>query len=236
MPGRTRGPIVDDSSLHADGREPPQKEGTMKVADVMTRDVVTVEAGASLKDAARLLAANRISGLPVVTSDGTVLGIVSEADVIAKEHELAGNAPRAADHPLHDARVVGEAMTAPALTIEPNRRVSFAAALMSEHDVNRLPVVEDAKLVGIVTRADLVRAFIRTDAEIAQEIHEDVVERSMRIDPADVQVEVDGGEVTLRGRVGSHADAELLPTLVGRVPGVVTVHSNLGWAKDEQDA
>lgn len=73
----------------------------MNVADVMTHDVVTVEPGASLEEAARLLAANRVSGLPVVTSEGAVLGIVSEADVLAKESVVAGNPPRAEGHGLH---------------------------------------------------------------------------------------------------------------------------------------
>lgn len=205
----------------------------MNVTDVMTHDVVTVEPGASLKEAARLLAANRVSGLPVVTSEGAVLGIVSEADVLAKESDVAGNAPRAEGHDLHDARVVGEAMTAPALTIEPSRRVAAAAKMMVEHSVNRLPVVENGKLVGIVTRADLVRAFVRTDAEIATEIREDVVEHSLRLDPDEVQVEVNDGEVTFRGRVDNRADAELLPKVAGRVPGVVTVHSQLTWTSDE---
>jgi len=205
----------------------------MKVADVMTRDVVTVEPGASLKEAACLLTVNHVSGLPVVTSDGALLGIVSEADVLAKETEVAGNLPRAEGHGLLDARVVGEAMTAPALTIESSRRVAVAAKMMIDHGFNRLPVVDDEKLVGIVTRADLVRAFIRPDAEIAAEIREDVVERSLRLDPNEVQVEVNDGEVTLRGRVDNRADAELLPALAGRVPGVVTVHSQLTWASDD---
>lgn len=204
----------------------------MNVADVMTHAVVTVEPGVSLKEAARLLAANRVSGLPVVTSEGAVLGIVSEADVLAKESEVAGNAPRTEGHGLLDARVVGEAMMAPALTIEPSSRIVVAAKTMVEHGVNRLPVVENGKLVGIVTRADLVRAFIRTDAEIATEIREDVVEHGLRLGPGKVQVEVDDGEVTLRGRV-DRADAELLPTFVGRVPGVVTVHSKLTWTGEE---
>jgi CBS domain-containing protein len=205
----------------------------MKIADVMTRDIITVDPGASLKEAACLLTVNRVSGLPVVTSDGVLLGILSEADVLAKESEVAGNAPRAEGRGLLDAHVVGEAMTVPALTIESSRGVAVAAKMMIDHRVNRLPVVQDGKLIGIVTRADLVRAFIRTDAEIATEIREDVVERSLRLDPHEVQVEVNDGEVMLRGRVDSRADADLLPALAGRVPGVVTVQSEVGWYSDD---
>ena len=96
-----------------------------------------------------------------------------------------------------DARLVGEAMTTPAVTIESHRPVSVAARRMLERGVNRLPVVEEGKLVGIVTRADLVRAFVRSDAEIASEIRDDVVVRDLRLGGAKLHVEVEDGQVTL---------------------------------------
>jgi CBS domain-containing protein len=198
----------------------------MKVEDIMTREVVTVPPGASLKEAAHLLVEHRISGLPVVDDHAHVLGVVSEADVLRKE---------AVDGPKLEARVVGEAMTAPALTIEAHRPVRLAARLMIEKGVNRLPVVDDGTLVGIVTRADLVRAFVRTDAEIAQEIREDVVVRGLWLDKHSVQVEVDDGEVTLAGRLDTRADAELLQALVGRVAGVVGVQSKLDWTDNDTE-
>lgn len=213
----------------------------MKVGDVMTREVVTVPPGASLKEAARLLVEHRISGLPVVDNQDHVLGVVSEADVLPKEAAgLPLRRPLAwltgqleVDRSKLEAHLVGEAMTAPALTIEPNRPVGAAAKLMVEKGVNRLPVVEDGKLVGIVTRADLVRAFVRSDAEIAQEIRDDVVVRGLWLDKHTVQVEVEDGEVTLAGRLDNRADAEVLEALVSRVPGVVGVHSKLAWTDDD---
>jgi CBS domain-containing protein len=216
----------------------------MKVGDVMTGEVVTVPPGASLKEAARLLVEHRISGLPVVDNQNHVLGVVSEADVLPKEvTELPLRRPLAwltgqlkVDRSKLEAHLVGEAMTAPALTIEPNRPVGAAAKLMVEKGVNRLPVVEDGKLVGIVTRADLVRAFVRSDAEIAQEIRNDVVAGDVWLEKRSVQVEVEDGEVILTGRLDNRADAAVLEALVRRVPGVVGVRSKLAWRDDETES
>jgi len=207
----------------------------MKVAELMTRDVVTVTPETSLKDAASLLSTRKISGVPVVDASGTVIGIFSEADILAKE---SGERPRGgllgwlleADVALDDkirARTVGEAMTAPVITIAPNRPVHEAAARMVSESVNRLPVVEDGKLVGIVTRADLVRAFTRTDAEIAREIETEILRRTLWLEPGAVTVTVTDGTVRLEGEVETETDAELLPVFVARVPGVVSVDATL---------
>jgi CBS domain-containing protein len=193
--------------------------------------VGTVLPGASLKQAAQLLVEHRISGLPVVDDHGHVLGVVSEADVLPKEAgELPGQ-PLAwlvgfdveADRSKLEARLVGEAMSSPALTIEGDRPVGRAARLMIEKDVNRLPVVEGEELVGIVTRADLIRAFVRSDAEIAAEIRDDVIVGDLGLDKRSVQVEIEDGEVTL-ATIGQTVDAHALEALVSRVPGVVAVH------------
>jgi CBS domain-containing protein len=103
--------------------------------------------------------------------------------------------------------LVGEAMTTPAVTIEAHRPVSLAARRMLETGVNPLPVNDDGKLVGIVTRADVVRAFVRGDAEIARVIRDDVVVCGLRLDGHSVQVEVEDGEVTLNGMLDNRADA-----------------------------
>jgi len=204
----------------------------VKVADVMTTDVVTVRPETSLKDVARILSARGISGLPVVDDTGRVLGVISEADILAKErrpveetvHRRLRRERRDRRDDKRDARTAGEAMTAPAITIPAHRWIDAAAALMLDCGVNRLPVVDrDGLLVGIVTRADLVRAFVTGDDRIANEIREEVLRRELWLDPADFDVSVHEGDVELAGRVDSDAQRELLAQRVRLVPGVVSV-------------
>jgi predicted transcriptional regulator len=124
-------------------------------------------------------------------------------------------------------------MTSPALTIEPCRPVAEAAKLMVEKGINRLPVVSGGRLVGIVTRADLVRAFHRPDEEIEHEISDDVLLSTLWIDPGRVSISVSNGEVSLSGEVETRTQAELVEAYVRRVPGVVDVHSELTWTVDD---
>jgi CBS domain-containing protein len=212
----------------------------MRVKDVMTSPVLTVGLDASLKEVAELLSHYRISGLPVTNGSGRVVGVVSEADFLYKERVakekrgllgllLEGGTD--AREKLN-AATAGQAMTAPAITIEPTLTVAEAAAIMLDEKINRLPVVEGDTLLGIVTRADLVRAFVRSDEEIAEEIREDVVLRSLWISPERVSVDVADGVVTLAGEVETQAEAELLPQFAQRVPGVVSVLSKLTWESD----
>lgn len=213
----------------------------MKVEDVMSRDVVTIDVSAPLRDVAALLAEKRISGVPVV-SEGAVVGVVSEADILAKERgetrERGGLFSfllddRATAELKLEARTAGEAMSAPAITIGSERSVSEAAGTMIDEGINRLPVVDaEGRLLGIVTRADLVKAFVRTDAEVADEIREDVLLRSLWISPESIAVSVEDGVVTLRGHVENRSTAEMLPEFVQRVPGVVSVLAEVTWDDD----
>lgn len=214
----------------------------MKVADVMTTELLTVRSETPLKEAAEILAAQKISGLPVVDAENHVVGVLSEGDILFKERGQAEHKSlfeRWLETPLPDvvskveARTVGEAMSAPATTIGPRRPLTEAAQTMIEYGIKRLPVVDaDGKLIGIVTRADLVRAFVRSDAEIEQEIRDDVIRRTLWIAPETVEVTVDHGEVRLTGEVETKADAELIPAFVQRVPGVVSVLSKLRWHEE----
>jgi len=211
----------------------------MKVQEVMTTAVVTARPDATLKEAALLLAENGVSGLPVVDDAGTVVGVVSEADILAKETATKSGRRGVAQWLLDSrdpwletrfaARTVGQAMSSPARTIGPDRPIVEAATRMLEDGINRLPVVDaHGKLVGLVSRADLVRAFARSDEAIRREIEEDLLGRALWVDhPDDIRVEVTGGEVTLSGKVDSPADIELVPLHVRRVPGVVGVTSRL---------
>jgi CBS domain-containing protein len=213
----------------------------MKVRDVMTKDVLTVEPGTPLKDVARLLVEHRISGLPVVAGDA-VIGVVSEGDLLFKERgpsERKGVLgwlldPYGMEGQLKlEALDASDAMTIPPVTIESRRPLAAAAALMLEKKVNRLPVVDEGKLVGIVTRADLVRAFARSDAEIKHEIEHDVLTRSLWLEPSEIAVTVADGEVRLDGRVDRRTEAEVAEVLVGKVAGVVSVDSRLAWSEDD---
>ena len=210
----------------------------MKVSDVMTRDVVTVEEDTPLKDVAELLLEHDISGVPVVY-EGHVVGVVSETDILYKERGPEGE-PRGTISWLLDtpevnfrrklaARTAGEAMSSPPVTIRPSRPLAQAAAMMLEHRVNRLPVVDGDRLVGLVTRSDMVRAFARSDAEIEQAIREDVFLRTLWQSSEGVVVDVSGGEVVLRGEVHSEAQADAIRVFAARVPGVVAVESYLAW-------
>jgi CBS domain-containing protein len=165
-----------------------------------------------------------------------VVGVVSESDIVQKE-AAAQPHPRSLLRRLHldggdpraklEARTAGEAMTSPALTIGADRAVAEAAALMVQKGVKRLPVVAGPKLTGIVTRADLVRAFLRTDDEIAHEIREEVVLGTFAVPPENLHLEVRGGEVTLGGEVDTPEVAALIEAFVKRVAGVVRVRSHL---------
>jgi CBS domain-containing protein len=214
----------------------------MKVDEIMTTDVLTVAPETSLKEAADLLVEKQISGLPVVSPERTVLGVLSESDILFKER------PRPEEKPLlqrllgredpglrtkPDALTAGEAMTTPPITIEPFAPVSVAAERMLEARVHRLPVVVRGKLAGLVTRADLVRAFVRSDEEIEREIR-DVVNLCDADGP--VEIAVERGVAELTGTLYSRIDAEAIPALVEQVPGVVKVVAHLDWRWDPAKA
>jgi CBS domain-containing protein len=208
----------------------------MKVEQLMNRDVVTIAPETPLKQAAAILSLNRISGAPVCSRAGDVLGVISEADILRKEEgvrpdvggslqwllrRLDGETAKVA------ARTAGEAMTSPAVTIRATAPVSAAAQLMIEHGVNRLPVISNGELVGIVTRADLVRAFHRPDDEIAREIRDEVLVHALWLAPDALSVDVRDGVVTIRGALDTDADVEAAERLIRQVPGVLDVHADL---------
>jgi CBS domain-containing protein len=217
----------------------------MKVSELMTEKVLTIGPEAPIKDVAKVLVTNGISGLPVCDIEGDVLGVISEGDILYKEHDPAGGhiggplgwifegPPDPKSLVKADALTARKAMTSPAITIAPWESASQAARIMCERQVNRLPVVQNEKLVGIVTRGDLIRAFTRTDAELQEELEQDVLQRVMWIDPGKVAVNVENGVVTLSGRLPIRRDVELLNKLAARVPGVVAVESTVEWDVDE---
>jgi CBS domain-containing protein len=209
----------------------------MKIAQIMTTNVVTVPPSRSLKDAAEVMLQERISGLPVVSSNGDVLGVLSETDILFKERlqdtrrpGLLRRRPITSDDDAIKlaARTVGAAMTMPPVTIAANRTVAEAATMMLERGVNRLPVVDaDGRLVGLVARSDIVRAFARSDEEIERELREEALGADLWLDASRFEIEVTGGEVRISGEVETEADAEVVRRAVALVPGVVSVNARL---------
>jgi CBS domain-containing protein len=213
----------------------------LTVRDAMTWPVVTVRAETPLKDVARVLIDAGVSGIPVVGADGAVVGVVSEADFLFKGQGAGAVRHRRLARLIGDtresrqqlgkltARTAGEAMTAPALTIEPTRSLQAAAARMTEHGVNRLPVVEAGRLVGIITRADLVRAYLRTDDELAATIRDDVLFGLLWLDPRSFTVAVQNGEATVSGHVDRRSTAKIVEETIAMVPGIIAVTVRLSW-------
>ncbi|WP_433722193.1 CBS domain-containing protein [Nocardia sp. CA-129566] len=207
-----------------------------RVADVMARDVVTVPVDAPLPQVVRTLAERRVSGAPVVDANGSVVGIVTEADLLGKQAS-AGVAAQASTWRLWrrkffgrgvTARTAADFMSAPVITVEPGTRVSAAAAILARNHIKRAPVVDaDGRLRGIVSRKDLLSVYLRADAELAAEIRSEVLDRAMWVPPTDVTVEVSGGVATLRGKVERRSMIEVITALATAVDGVVEVRNEL---------
>lgn len=221
----------------------------MYVRDAMSRGVLTVRPETPLKDVARLMVERGISGVPVVDDDGLVVGVVSEADFVLKERGVEGIHHRLLSRLIGDstetelefAKVVaeraGSAMTSPAITIEATAPLREAATLMVDRRINRLPVLEGGRLVGIVSRADLVRAYLRSDADLEAAIREQVLSRELweEEDPAQVNVAVLEGVAHLSGTVDRRSSADLIAAHVAAVEGVVGVQSELAWRLDDAE-
>jgi CBS domain-containing protein len=211
----------------------------MIVRDVMTENVFTVAADTPLKVVATRMLEYGVSGMPVVKDEEQVVGVVSETDILFKERP-APDRKGVVDWLMHygedpplaklDARTAGEAMTTPAVTIASGRPVAHAAELMLDLGIDRLPVVDSGRLVGILTRADLVRTFIRDDGEIEQDIREDGIVRTFWMASDGLTITVKQGDVQLEGRVDSEEVADSIATFARQVPGVVSVDSKLTWS------
>ena len=213
----------------------------MNVRDLMTTDVVTVRADMPLKEVARLLLERRISGVPVVGEDGAVLGVVSEADFLRKEagdpaqrrrlglRWLVHDRHAEEDRQRVAAVSAGEAMTRPAVTIGADRPLSEAARRMTDGRIKRLPVVEDGRLVGILTRTDVVRAYARTDDELFG-----AVSNAIRAVDGLRVVSVDEGVARLAGTVASRSLAGSIFDVVRGIDGIVAVDDrDVTWLAEE---
>ena len=214
------------------------------VKDVMSAEVVAVRRGASFKEMAASLRQYRVSAFPVIDDDGRVIGVVSEADLLAKEALADGQAgiPGAVTGLLHrkqqekaDALTAGEMMTHPAVTVRPDDTVEHAARMMYTLQVKRLPVVDAGGcLIGIVSRSDVLAVFDRPDSEILAEITDDVILHEFLIDPAMFVVTIRDGVVTIRGNLESANLGHELVTKIRHVRGVVAVRDELSYPPAER--
>ncbi|MFG2680020.1 CBS domain-containing protein [Streptomyces sp. NPDC048392] len=224
------------------------------VGEVMTQDVVQAHRETPFKDVVRLLDRHRISGLPVVDDDDKVVGVISETDLVRRQAALStdgrarrfpirppGRSVRRADATARGAmaqELIGttarELMSTPAITVHPEQRIADAARVMERHSVERLPVVdEEDRLIGIATRRDLLRVFLRTDDEIRQEVLDEVATRALGLPTHSVAVSVRDCIVTLAGALRHRGDIPLALRLTYRVDGVVGVVNSLTFHVDD---
>jgi CBS domain-containing protein len=214
------------------------------VRDVMTTEVVTVEPSTPFKEIAARLAQHRISAVPVVDAGRRVLGIITEADLLLKQEHpdpkadisLIWTRRRRRERAKAAAAVAGKLMTAPAATVAPTATVTEAARRMHTAGVKRLPVVDETgRLVGIVSRADLLKVFTRPDEAIRSQIISEVIVGELMMDPSRFFIEVDDGVVLLQGKVERSSLIPYLVRAVRHVEGVVRVEDQLSFDVDDYD-
>lgn len=220
----------------------------MKAADIMVKDVVTTGPEASVQELATLMLERRISGLPVVDGSGRLLGIVSEGDLIRRPEIdtdrvklgwlrlLLSDEARARDFVKSHGRKAREVMTQPAISVAADAPLAEVVRLMARHRIKRLPVVDKGRLVGLVTRTDLLRAVAARQAVAPADVKDE--ELRARIDAmlreedwaasAVVYVQVEKGVAQLWGTVESQEQREALILAVRGVPGVKDVQPHLG--------
>ncbi|MGW1884586.1 CBS domain-containing protein [Streptomyces sp. NPDC001970] len=209
-----------------------------KVGNLMVGEVVSVVPSTPFKEVAKQLAEHDISGLPVLDEDDRVLGVVSESDLLVRQAS-AGSAGRERRYHAHgagpvpdsdkrDALTAAELMTGPAVTVHADDTVAEAARTMLRRSVERLPVVdEEDRLVGIVTRRDLLQVFLRPDPEIRRRVIAEVLVDTLGLAPDAVGVHVVDGVVTLEGLLEKRSEIPVLLRLTEQLDGVVSVTDRL---------
>ncbi|MGB2569948.1 CBS domain-containing protein [Micromonospora citrea] len=215
---------------------------TWQVQDVMTTQVAAVREGTAYREIVDLLTGRHVTAVPVVDGARRVLGVVSEADLLHKVELLGQPHERRIFPSRHDrearakagATLAVDLMTAPPVCVSPDTTVTEAARIMDRRQVKRLPVTDDlGRLVGIVTRGDLLRVHLRPDADIRRDVVGDVLHRVLGVADDTVEVTVHGGVVTLTGQLDRWSSVHLALRLTARVSGVVEVVDALGYAIDD---
>ncbi|MEV0489749.1 CBS domain-containing protein [Streptomyces atratus] len=187
------------------------------VDDVMTHAVISVDRQAPFRDIVEIMRQRHISALPVLSEDGRVAGVVSEADLLLKA--------QGADESR--AVTAGRLMTAPAVTVPRDATIASAARLMARGHLKRLPVVDDGRLVGVVSRGDLLKIYLRPDEDIAAELRELIMAYLIPAGSSLVHVYVSKGTVYLDGSIPDPTLQAMLVRVARTVPGVVDVTARL---------
>ncbi|MEJ1201817.1 MULTISPECIES: CBS domain-containing protein [unclassified Streptomyces] len=201
-----------------------------KVCDLMSDAVVRVQRGTPFKEIAHLLQEYDITAVPVVDEENRPVGVVSEADLLQKmwggDHDRSpegGEGPRPAGGKASATDAAG-LMTSPAVCARESWSVVDAARVMARHGIKRLLVVDEGgRLIGVVSRSDLLRVFLRKDRAIRTEIIEEALVGSLGLAPSSMQVDVTHGHVVLSGRLPGEVSVSVLEELCRRVDGVVAV-------------
>ena len=236
-----QGPPPPKAPRHEELRK---RRWARRVSDVMTTAVLTVDRITPYQEIDRVLTKHRIGGVPVLKMGREVVGVVSETDLLAAEDETRRQARMASSmgrrwhlHKQPYVRLTADAlMTSPAITIGPDATIPAAARLMNTHHIARLPVTDEkGKLIGIVSRRDLLSVFLRPDADIAHDARQ-VLDELPLADPKQVMAEVRHGVVTLTGLMRPESGHEqdlmaLALRLIWDIDGVVDVVNRLGEAK-----
>jgi CBS domain-containing protein len=224
----------------------------MQASEVMTRTIVSIGRNAPIRDAIRLMLDNKVSGLPVVDAGGKLIGILTEGDLLhrseiaTEKHHwrwlefLLGPGRMASEYVRTHGRVVGELMTREVVTVGIDAPLGDIVALMEHHHVKRLPVMDDGKLAGIVSRADLLAALGKAlDAQELpavsdEDIRARVLDELEKVDwaPRDgLTIAVANGVVELSGVVFDEHEREALRVAAENIPGVKGISDRLIWVE-----
>ena len=209
------------------------------VREVMTKTVVTAPEEAPFKELVRVMREYRVSALPIVGADGSIVGVVSEADLLLKEapdvltpHVFEGKVHRE-ERRKAEGKVARDLMTRPAITIGPDAAVTEAAKMMHERHVKRLPVVDElGRIAGVVSRVDLLADYLRDDAEILEDVRT-ILYRELLIEEHAVTATVDQGVVRLEGQLERRTMVPSIWDRVRSVEGVVGIDERLTWQLDD---
>jgi CBS domain-containing protein len=189
----------------------------VNVRDVMSIRVIAVRPEEPLKEVARILVRNRIGGVPVTDPEGHVLGIVSETDLQPTKEEA----------PLRPVRTAADVMTNSVITLTEDDTVTQAARVLQRHKIKRAPVLRQGVLVGMITRSDLLRPYLRTDSEIRADVEQVLLGEGLGLLRDRLDVRVEGGVVCLQGRVTDRRQQATTVRLARGVEGVIDVVDDL---------